>query len=323
MKTCFPSLINSGMMMTFDACPIRGFREYIQHLSRGESTDLIAGGALAKGLEVTRNCFYNKNFSVMESIDLGLEALSIAYGNHRPIKEHKSLNRILYTLEQYFLTYPLGQSPTEPYKLPSGKFAIEVPFLHKLPFKNPDFPDKDLYFIGRLDMLANLEEKVFCVDEKTTGYAFSKNWHTQWYTTGQFTAYCWGIRKMGIPIKGAYVRGIYLGKKQIKFQDTIVLKKDWQLDQWEEQMLLKLERIIELYERWKNAPKNTPPNRFFTGSWNENCYSYFRPCQFQKVCTTKNSERYLEFDYDQKIWLPNTRQRVDLDTYTQNIENYV
>lgn len=317
-KTFFPLVIDSTFLMAFDSCPMAGFRAHIQHLGGGESTDLIAGGAFAAGLEAARKAYYNLDADENEALLAGSEALLEKYGDHIPTKETKAPERMITALEMYFIEHPMSQDLVQPAKLENDEYAIEYSFARKLPFKHPDLPKEDLIITGRADMLVEYAGSLYVFDDKTTGAAFTKNWAQQWATRGQFTTYCNYLKKEGINVKGAYIRGIYLGKTNIKFMDAPSNRSDWECKIWEQQMLKKVERILEAYKQYKKSGEH--PANYFNGAWGEACNKYFRPCSYMDLCKSELAEQYIESEYDQNIWLPHEQRRENLNTYLKSLE---
>ena len=305
--------------MEFDSCQMSGFRKYLQHLSKSadESTDLVAGKAFARGLEVARKAYYNEGADENEAVLLGSSALLEEYGDHIPFKMTKAPDRMVTALELYFIENPMCMDVAQPVKLANGEYAIEYSFAHELPFEHPDLPGQPLLITGRADMLVEYAGKLLVFDDKTTGAAFSKSWTQQWDTRGQFTTYNWGLRKDGIKTKGAYIRGIYLGKTQIKFLDHVSSRGQWQVDIWEEQMLAKVGQILAKYKEYKESGEH--PAKFFFGAWNESCFKYFRPCAFQDLCRSEKAEMFLEGEYDQRIWLPHEQRRAELNEFLEEL----
>lgn len=316
-KTFFPLVIDSTFLMKFDSCEMAGFRSHIQHLTKGtdESTDLIAGGAYAKGLEVARKAYYNQGADEHEAFEAGRNALIEAYGDHIPTKPMKTVERMCMALELYSMEHPFSQDIIQPAKLENGEYAIEYSFAHKLPFEHPDLPGEPLIITGRADMVVAYAGSLWVYDDKTSGSAFTKNWASSWNLRGQFTTYCNYLKKDGIKVKGAYIRGTYLGKTQVKFQDCQTVRNDWQTEIWEKQMLEKVARILEKYKQFKESGES--PANFFFGNWAESCNAYFRPCSFSDLCRTRNSEAYIENDFNQYIWLPHEQRRQELSKFMQ------
>lgn len=313
MKTLFPLVIDSTMLMKMDSCQMAGFRAHIQHLSKGyENTDLIAGKAFAHGLEVARKEYYNNGLSENEAVDLGVAAVYESYGDHVPFSGVKTAGRMADTLELYFMEYPMATDVIQPAKLANDEFAIEYSFAHELPFQHPDL-DMPLIITGRADMLANYAGRLWVEDEKTTGSAFSKDWATQWETRGQFKTYTWGLRKDGIKVAGAFIRGISLQKTMTKFIDTQIVISEWETDIWEQQMLRKVANLLERYKAFKAGGGH--PLEYFDGSWNTACMEYFKPCAYMALCRSKSAEKFIESEYTQEIWLPHEQERKNLDQY--------
>jgi hypothetical protein len=312
------------MLMELDSCEMSFFRKYLQHLNEEESTDLIAGGAFAAGLEAARKAFFDEGLSEFDAVLIGTSALEEHYGEHIPWATNiKTKERMKAALINYFMEYPLGIDELIPLKLQDGTHAIEYSFIHELPFEHPDIPGMPIMITGRADMLASYLGRIWVSDEKTTGQAFTKNWPKQWEARGQFTTYCWGLKKNKIDVYGALVRGVWIGKDSFKFQQLPTSRNNFMIAIWEQQMLEKLKNILEKYKRWKDSGKH--PLEIFHGAWNDNCFKYFKPCPFQELCRDKNSEQYLESQYTQNIWLPHEQRRIPLADFLADygIENSV
>lgn len=318
-RTFFPLVIDSTMLMEFDSCQMSGFRKYIQHLTKGaESTDLIAGAAFAKGMEIARKSYYNDRLTEDQAVALGREALQDAYGDHIPYPgSKKTSDNMGFALEQYFMAYPMFIDQVQPAKLENGEYAIEYSFAHELPIEHPDLPGQNIIITGRADMLGTYANRLWVVDEKTTGSYFSKDWAAQWDTRGQFTTYCWGLKKDSIKVAGAYIRGISMAGNGIKFAECQTNRSDFETETWEFQMLAKVQAIVDKYRAWKQNGDH--PNRYFFGAWNESCNKYFKSCQFKDACRTRTSEQFLAGEYSQYIWLPHQQKRMELNEFLESI----
>ena len=330
-ETFFPLTIDSTILAELNSCPMSAFRRYVQHFNpSGESTDLIAGGAFAKGLEVTRKAFYDTGLDSHAAIQLGMQAVINAYGDHQPrLGSNKTVDRMVAILEEYFWEYPLETDVIQPAKLADGSYGIEYSFAHELPIEHPDLPGQNLVFVGRADMLCEYAGKLWVSDEKTTSQ-ITADWAKQWETRGQFSAYTWGMRKSGIPVAGAYIRGIGIYKTQTKFVETVTNRSEWECNNWYQQMIDTVEQFVEAYQRWKaiNHPDSLQnwskeerhPAQFFGQAFNESCFKYFRPCTFQDSCKTVNSEGLLAMNMEQNIWLPHLHKRVPLEEFLESLK---
>lgn len=316
LKTFFPLVIDSTMLMALDSCESLFFRQHLQHLQGDESTDLVAGKAFASGLEVTRKSFFDQEITEFDAVELGRMALREQYGDHIPWEGNlKTCHRMEDALINYFMEYPLGLDELLPLKLEDGTHAIEYSFMHELPFEHPDIPGMPIMIAGRADMLATYLGRIWVSDEKTTGQPFTKNWASQWENRGQFTTYTWGLKKNGIDVYGALIRGVWIGKTGFKFQQTPTSRNDFMVKTWEKQMLEKLDSVLKKYKAWKASASTKHPLEFFHGAWGDACFKYYKPCPYLGLCRDKNSEQYLESQYTQHIWLPHEQRRVLLSTF--------
>ena len=300
--------------MTLDSCEMLFFRQYLQHLQGDDSTDLVAGAAFAAGLEAARKAYFDEGMSEFDSVELGQLAIKERYGDHIPwATSLKTCSTMQDALINYFMEYPLGIDELVPLKLEDGTHAIEYSFIHELPFEHPDIPGMPIMIAGRADMLASYLGRIWVSDEKTTGQAFTKNWASQWETRGQFSTYCWGLRKNNIDVYGGLIRGVWIGKTGFKFQQTPTSRNNFMVHIWEKQMLEKVDSVLKKYKAWKESTQH--PLEFFHGAWGDSCFKYFKPCAYQQLCRDKNSEQFLESQYTQHIWLPHEQRRVLLDDF--------
>jgi hypothetical protein len=183
-------------------------------------------------------------------------------------------------------------------------------------------------------MLCTFANRLWVSDEKTTSQLTDK-WADQWQTRGQFTGYCWGLQKSGINVAGAYIRGIGIYKNATKFVECTTTRSKFEISIWESQMLAKIRSICKVYGDWKETlsrykdhDKTDPkikqivhPSSFFPGAWNEACFKYFRPCQFQLACKTLQSEELLMMENDQYIWLPHEHKRILLEEFLIDLQS--
>jgi len=343
MKNFFPLVLDSTQLAAYKSCPIRFFRNHVQHLQSEESIDLIAGGAFAHGIHKTREAFYSSGLSADGSLAIGLEALEEHYGDFvDPWKPAKSVHRMMLALESYFTEYSLKFDDVVPFQLEDGSYSIEYSLLHAIedeegkPILHPIL-GLPLLYSGRLDMLAQYAGGVYQVDEKTTGSYFSKNWANQWETRGQFTGYSWLAKNSGIAelehINGAIIRGVclpsstatnedtkqkfYSNIETIKHQQTLTTRNDYEIETWHRSMVSDAQNAVDSYIAYlENNEKE--PEKFFLGNFSDACTSYGRGCQFQETCKSKNGEKFLE-TLEQNIWLPEEHMRVPLDTYLEEL----
>ncbi len=294
----FPSVIDSSMIAAFRSCPRRAYLDFFQHWKpRTPSVHLHAGAAYAKGMEVTRLAFYVEGRPAREAIAAGGVALVQAYGDFQcPPESAKSLERTLGAFEYYFTAYPLEEDRAVPITLPSGKAGIEFSFAEPLDIPHPETGDP-LIYVGRLDMLADYNGAVFGEDDKTTSQ-LGASWSRQWDLRSQFTGYCWGARRAGIPVVGFLVRGLSILKTKYETQQAITYRPTWMIDEWYEQLVTHdLPKMIQMWESGK-----------WGASLDHACNEY-GGCSFKQVCLSAPESRvqWLEAGFERRRWDPVTR----------------
>ena len=291
----FPHVIDSSLISAFRSCPQLAFREYFQHWKpRSKNVHLHAGGAFARGLEVARQTYYEEGRTSEAALEAGLFALLQAYGNFEcPEDSAKSATRMAGAFEYYFSQYPLGTDRATPHKMPGGKSGIEFSFVEPLDNFHPETGDPILYS-GRFDMIVDYAAAVYGEDDKTASQLGAK-WVQQWDLRSQFTAYCWGAKKGGVPLQGFLIRGISILKTKYETAEAITYRPQWQIDRWYDQTFLDVERMKVMWA---------------TGQWdydlNESC-NHYGGCPFRKICLSQDPDPWLAAGFERRRWDPVTR----------------
>lgn len=294
----FPEVFDSSMMADLKACPqLWNLAHRLDWKGRGDNTHLKAGGAFAKGCEVTRRAFYLDGQPAEESIQLGLEALMKEYGDHVPptvgSAANKTIDRMAGAFIFYWDHYPLTHDGVSPIVLPGGKRGIEFSFAHPLPINHP-VTGNPLIYAGRLDAIMNFAGGIWGYDEKTTSQ-LGASWGRKWGLRGQFIGYSWGSREAGIDLKGIVVRGVSILKTQYGTEESINTYASWQIDRWYSELLGWLEDAITWWKRNE-----------YRHNFDESCTAY-GGCQFATVCQSPDKQPYLETMFEQRHWDPITR----------------
>lgn len=296
----FPAVIDSTILGSFRSCPQKMFREYVQHWKpKAESVHLVAGGAYAKGLEEARRAYYEQGRSAIEAQAIGLQALMVAYGDFEcPPDSAKSLERTAGALEFYFEKYPLDSDTAIPIQLATGGRGIEFSFAEPLEIAHPETGDP-LIYAGRMDTVVNYAGGIFGEDDKTTSQ-LGASWPRQWDLRSQFTGYCWGAARAGIPLQGFLVRGVSILKTKYDTMEALTYRPQWQIDRWYEQTHMDLAAMIQCWER---------------GYWDyrlDNACNEYGGCIFRQVCLSKDPEPWLEGGFERRVWNPVERREVIL-----------
>lgn len=285
----FPSVFDNSILQDFNCCETKGFKKHILGMAidtAEESVHLVAGGALAKGLEEARKAFYFQGLGVSDSIAVGKIALSEAYGEERP-DELKSKKKLLEVFDHYFTRWPLlideGVRPVEG--------GIEMAFPIGTGIAHPDTGEEIMYAV-RIDMLGEEEEhdllmeeegeKILVgVDEKTTRF-LDKNWVYSWDLHGQFIGYFWACKEKGWDVREWRVRGIALGRKEfdmtLDFKEVAIRPRKALIEAWRSNMLLSIERIKGNYIRFRDSGQG------WKKEFGPGCKQFFSDCIFSNQC---------------------------------------
>ena len=300
----FPSVLDSSLIAAFRSCPHKAYLEFVEHWKpRTQSVHLVAGAAYAKGLETAREAYYLNGKSQSEAIALGLGALMHAYGDFQcPADSAKSLERMCGAFEFYFTQYSLETDKAVPVTLPGGGKGIEFSFAEPIDSNHPETGDPILY-VGRMDMICEYAGGWFGEDDKTTSQ-LGASWPKQWDLRSQFTGYCWGAGKAGMPLSGFLVRGVSILKTKYDTLQAITYRPAWMIQRWYEQLLLDVDRMKQC---WRD------------GYWDydlDHACTEFGGCPYKQVCMSHpdNQLSWLETGFERRKWDPVMRTETLLES---------
>lgn len=295
----FPEVIDNTAREQFFVCPQKFFRSTINKLApRHTSEHLHFGGAFAMGLEVMRKGFYDVGYSPEDALLAGTEAAIRYYGDYEPPEgSFKTLENLILALDFYARTRPLETDYVKPHKLSSGKHAIEFTFAIPLPINHP-VTGNPLLYAGRFDMLAEYQNTLFVMDDKTTS-RLGPTWDRQWKLNSQFTGYCWAAQQHNLPVAGAIIRGQSILKYGFEPAEAIVYRPQWMIDRWYHQLLKDVQDMID---RWTDQYVKGFPDSF-DYALGAACTAY-SGCEFAKLCLSQNPESWIRSDYKQRHWNP-------------------
>lgn len=302
----FPRLLDSTAVADFRSCPQKFLRAHVENLTpaQGKSTDLVAGGAYASGIEVYRRLRYlgeSHDFALAQSF----RAMSVAWADFDPPPDHQKsfpnmVGALIYATE---VAWPWESDHLRLLTLAGPQDpAIEFTFAIPLPIDNPDTGDP-LIYAGRFDAIVSYQGALFGLDDKTTS-KLGPQWARQWDLRSQFTGYTWAAHQFGIPLQGFVVRGISIltghtdpsepkARKDLPYShlQVITYRPQWLIDRWYSQLLLDIERMILCYQK---------------GYWDydlDTACTLYSGCPFQPLCLTPNPEAWLA-DYTTREWDP-------------------
>ncbi len=290
----FPEVIDNTLRKEFSGCPYKAMLSSFNRLAPAlPSIHLHFGSCLAAGMETARKAFYGEQqLPEHEAIDAGQETIRRKWGDFDPDGNGtvKTLARCLDALELYFLEYPMRTDHLKPLNADKQKPAVEFSFGLALPINHPD-TGNPLIYAGRFDMLAEFNGTLFAVDEKTSSQ-LGASWGKQWDLASQFSGYCYAAQQYGYPVAGAIIRGIGILKTQTTFAQHLTYRPKWLLDQWYEQLLRDIERMIFAYKQG-----------YFDKNFGDACSAY-SGCGFKQLCTTNTPENWISGNYTERHWNP-------------------
>lgn len=312
MKPSFPQQIDNTIRGTWKSCDRKCYlRHWHGWQPRGpESIHLHAGGAFARGLEVTRRAFYQEGLDPDLAIGLGWQALQQHYTGDYTESPHESWRKSAKTptrmgeaLVSYFDEYPLETDHVQPAKDAHGSPAVEFTFSIPLPINSPETGEPILY-TGRFDMLGQSTGKLWVVDEKTTG-ALGEFWAQRYKLGAQFTGYCWAAKMYGYPVVGALIRGIGILKYDIKHAEVPLFRPDYLIEEWYQQLLIDVQEMVDAWIALTEDCSNEWSPLIFRPDYNDACGSY-GGCDFLPVCGVMPEARgkMLDANFEKRLWVP-------------------
>ena len=292
-KGHFPRVIDSTIRADFVSCSTKGYWSFIRQLGPPfPSVDLVAGGAFARGLEVTRLLFFGEKQELPDALHAGMLAAVEAYGDIEvpERKEKKGVDRVIHALGAYFEKYPPATDYIQPMYTADGKPMVEFTFSIPLPINHPE-TEEPLLYAGRFDLVGLYHDQIFGVDEKTTSQ-LGPSWAAKWNLRGQFTGYTWAMQQYGKPAVGVIVRGVSFLKDRFGFEESIQPRPQWMIDQWYEQLLYDVRRMIESWE-----------TSWYDQDFNDSCADY-GGCPFMRLCSSADPENWIAGHYAPREWDP-------------------
>lgn len=331
LETLFPLSFSASMLEDMYGCPQLFFKKYCQRLvGSGRSVDLYAGGLMANALEIVRKAYYNDKLPESEAIELGCEFIGSSPETGDNLKSNVRLSQ---ALERYFKTFPLS-SGLAPCELADATYAIEYPFSLDLGLPHPEIPGTNLLFKGKLDFIgerSNFMGKLerFVVDDKTASRISripgSKEIdvdreRAQYMMRGQFKAYNFAAKMLGMGVVGTIVRKIPLTASSDAPFEIVVPCTEYELELWLYSVQNKIREFLERYKAFKKDRNFSPNYTFFPidGS-GTSCYTYARPCNFMVSCKNKDGEEIIQMSYRQGVRDSESGVEIPLIEYKQKV----
>jgi hypothetical protein len=301
-QVAFPTIIDNSMCDDFRKCEMRWFYKHCRKLALlDENVHLVAGGAYARGLEVTRRRFFDDGWPIREALRAGIRAAIVYYGPFEPHGRHTAKNvwRVIGAMEHHFNRWPID-SRLRPYK-PEGadRHAIEFSFAEPIPgVEHPDTGEPLLYS-GKCDFIGiDLDAGILGpVDDKTTT-SLGDYWLSKWDLSAQMYGYIWASRRAGYPSVAAFIRGVSILKTKYGDADARTYATEHQLKMWEDNLTATVRRMISCYECWK--VKFEHPFQMALGG----ACTDFGGCAFKTLCESDTPEIWIPVHFTVNRWNP-------------------
>lgn len=288
----FPTVFDNTIISDIRKCPTKAMWAYMHNLATSNvSVHLHAGGAFARGLEITRKAYYLDGHTDSDALAIGALALIKDYGDYKPHeKEAKSLDNMMGAMGHYFLQWPLGEGP-EPILFKDGKRGIEWNFALPIPGVKHPVTGEDLIYCGRFDTIDNYNGMFMGGDDKTTTQ-LGDQWFNRWRLANQITGYCWGAAEYGMSLAGFRLRGVSILKNSYGHAEAITYRKAWQIKEFISNLQL---TIRELIAQWEAGQ--------FEKAWNDACSSY-SGCPYMILCESQTPEDWIPVNFIPRSWNP-------------------
>jgi hypothetical protein len=314
-----PLYIDSSMLSLWRACRRKHYWSTLRGLyPTGKSVHLVAGAALAAGLESARRFVFAspdpQSVSHSQILEACYPAFHSEWGDYDPPTDNprnaKTFSNTFSALANYLDEYHPGRDAIQPVIRTDGSPAVEYRFAIPLPILHPC--GDPFLFVGRFDLLgyysfANATTPVIC-DEKTA-QSFTFDWAEKWDLRGQFIGYLWALRQQGIAISHAVARGIAIQKTQYDIRTAFIMYPDFMFSLWEQQLLRDVRAIKEAFLNSSYELYPTDRKSHYAMDFADACDSY-GGCAFRTLCSQYDPEPFTS-NYIPHRWNPLARQPVE------------
>lgn len=298
-----PAYIDSSMLTTFRACPMKFYHEYVLGLRAGKSIDLHAGAVFAACLErIYRRVWEGLDVNAaLGDVELFFERIwgdpDIPLDDKGRPTTNKTKDRIWDALEQYVHRWGVATDHVQPYVDADGHPTFEHSFAIPLDLGTtgiewPTHPGtgEPFIFAGRYDLLGHLDGVPVIRDEKTTT-SIGAAWAKKWDMRGQFLGYIYAMALQGITIQDVIVRGVGILKTSITLVELHKTYPRHLVDRWVTQTVRDLRRIVAA---WHEG--------YWEMDFGDACTAYNR-CPYTTLCTASDPTPWMA-EYEVERWNP-------------------
>lgn len=176
------------------------------------------------------------------------------------------------------------------YELDNGKPAVELSFALEI--------ENDLILCGHLDRVSKMGDRLYIVDQKTTGGTVGTYYFNTFDLSNQMSQYTFaGKAILNIPVSGVIIDAAQIAVNFTRFERGITTRSKSQLREWHENTLDTISRAQEATRRGK-----FPMNLTACGNYGG--------CPFRGLCSQSPEVRdnYIKSDYTSHNWDPIERR---------------
>lgn len=301
-QATFPSIIDNSMGADFRVCEERWFRKHCQKLALlDDNVHLVAGGAYARGLEVTRKLHFDHGWPIRPALREGIKAAIEYYG---PFEPHgrltaKNIWRVIGAMEWHFNRWPIDEGII-PFK-PEGadRHAIEFSFAEPIPGVEHPETGEPLLYSGKCDFIGiDVDTGVIGpVDDKTTS-SLGEYWLNKWDLSSQMFGYIWAARRAGYPATAAFIRGVSILKTKYGDANARTYMSDMMAVRFEKNVTRTVKNMIAAWKRYK-AQEEQPFQMAMGGACTD-----FGGCGFKQLCESDTPEVWVPVNFTVNKWNP-------------------
>lgn len=204
-----------------------------------------------------------------------------------PNKNRMTLLRsVVWYLDQF------RDDPIQTVRLANGKPAVELSFRFDSGYSSSK--GESILLCGHLDRLAELNDKAFVLDRKTTKTTIGPSFFDKFTPDNQMSLYAIaGKIVYNIQIEGIIVDGAQIAQSFTRFLRGVVPRTESVLEEW----YYDLGQYLALAETF--AANNYWP-------MNDKSCGQYGGCPFRRICSLPESVRqqWLKADFHKRIWDP-------------------
>lgn len=290
---------DSTSITAAQTCPRKYYYSMIECIKpKTESVHLLFGGLYAAALEA----FY-KHRAAGDTIDEALHKVVkqalIDSWNHEagvPVAFEdvkKTRNNLIRTIIWYVEQFAdESESGLQTYHLQTGAPAVELSFTIEA--------SEDIVFRGHLDRVVSMADRLYVMDQKTTGGTVGTYYFRQFDLSNQMSLYSWaGKAILNTPVSGVIIDAAQIAVNFVRFERGITTRTPRQLDEWYYSAMATIKQIqdIAASDAWEDT-RRWPMNLSSCGNYGG--------CPFRILCSVDPSVRasYQKSDFVSHNWDP-------------------